>query len=246
MSLYVGTSGWSYREWKPDFYPADIKQKEWLNFYSTRLSACEINATFYRLQANETFARWRDSVPDSFRYSIKAHRRLTHSRRIAPEGEGKDFLAAFFRSLEPLGDRLGIILWQFPPYRKRDDDQLEALLAEIGGRRGAFEFRDDSWLNAEIRARLADAGHTMCVADTTGDPPTSLPPGPVAYIRLRHERYSEEQRDGWRKLLADEADKRDVYAFSKHEGVPAADPFAGVGFATWLCNAGPRQVYSDG
>src|SRR5688572_5920217 len=102
MTLYIGTSGWAYKEWKPEFYPSETKQREFLGHYASKLSACEINATFYRLQKNETFERWAAEVPDDFRFSIKAHRRLTHSKSIAPTDEQGEFLGAFLKSLEPL------------------------------------------------------------------------------------------------------------------------------------------------
>ncbi len=235
MTLYVGTSGWAYREWKPDFYPKELPQSNFLEYYASRLGACEINATFYRLQSEETFSRWRAAVPDRFRFAVKAHRRLTHTRRIAPEGAQKEFLGAFLRSVRLLEDKLGVVLFQFPPYRKRDDDAFRRLLDAIDGAVPvAFEFRDPSWDAPEIDELIAGARGTRCFADTTGNVPARMPAGPRAYIRMRHDRYDEAQRAGWQRLLENEAIGRDVFAFAKHEGVPADDPFAGVGLATWL------------
>ncbi|HEX2294227.1 MAG TPA: DUF72 domain-containing protein, partial [Actinomycetota bacterium] len=128
MTLYVGTSGWSYREWKPDFYPADVPQRQWLGFYSSRLGACEINATFYRLQSTETMERWRDETAEPFRFSLKMHRRITHSRSIAPDEARADLLKAFFDHAGRLGSKLGVVLLQFPPHRARDDAALGALI----------------------------------------------------------------------------------------------------------------------
>ncbi len=237
MTLYVGTSGWAYKEWKPDFYPADLPQKQFLSHYSSQLSACEINATFYRMQRNETFQNWHDAVPERFRFAIKAHRRLTHSKSIAPEGMQKEFLGRFLRSLQPLEERLGALLFQFPPYRKRDDDAFGRLLDEIPVERCAFEFRNDTWTAPEVRESIVARDGTVCFADTTGAVPAELPPGSIAYVRLRHQQYTEEQCNGWRELLERESATRDVYAFTKHEGVAAGDPFAGVGLAGWLAQA---------
>jgi uncharacterized protein YecE (DUF72 family) len=234
MTLYVGTSGWGYKEWKPDFYPEDLPQSKFLSFYGQALGACEINATFYRLQKPDTFGRWKQEVPESFRFAAKAHRRLTHGRTIAPNDDAKSFMAAYFSSLEALGDRRGPILFQFPPYRRRDDDAFETLFKELPDNiQLAFEFRDDSWQVPEIGALIATRG-ALCIADTTGDPPEELPAGPIAYVRLRAERYSDAQRDRWVELLSKEADNRDVFAFTKHEGTPADDPYAGLGFARWF------------
>ena len=237
MSLYVGTSGWAYREWKPDFYPQDLPQSRFLEFYGSALGACEINATFYRLQTDETFTRWISSTPESFRFTTKAHRRLTHSKRIAPDTEGRGFLDNYLRSVGILGPRLGAILFQFPPHRKRDDEQLEALLTALpAGTPYAFEFRNETWVAAEVTERIAQAGGTICISESAGNVPEELPPGPVAYVRLRAERYTDEAREGWARLLQKEAKERPVYAFTKHEGSPTDDPYAGIGLARWLVN----------
>jgi len=233
VTLYLGTSGWAYKEWKPDFYPADLPQTRFLEHYGTALNACEINATFYRLQAPETFTKWAAETPGSFRFAIKAHRRLTHSKSIAPDD--RSFLDAFLKSVATLGPRLGVVLFQFPPYRRHDIEQLDALLAALPKSTCyAFEFRHESWNRAEVAERIATAGATVCISNTDGTVPEALPPGPIAYVRLRTDRYSAEARDGWLRLLTSEGHRRDVFAFTKHEGIPAGDPFGGIGLAQWL------------
>jgi uncharacterized protein YecE (DUF72 family) len=234
MALFAGTSGWAYKEWKGGFYAAGLPQTRFLEHYSHVLDACEINATFYRLQSAETFARWTQLTPERFRFAVKAHRRLTHGKSIAPDPD-RGFHEAFLGSLSALGNRLACVLFQFPPYRKRDDQGLDELLESLPPELGrAFEFRDVSWLSEDVVQRIAAAGATVCFSDTTGPPPEELPPGPIAYVRLRSSRYDEDQRAGWLSLLRREAERRDVYAFAKHEGVPAGDPYAGVGLAEWL------------
>ena len=243
MTLFVGTSGWAYREWKPDFYPADVPQKEWLRFYSSTLGACEINATFYRLQSIETMERWRDETSDGFLFSLKMHRRITHSRSIAPDEARTDLLKAFFDHAEHLGPKLGVVLLQFPPHRARDDAALDALVAELpAGRRYAFEFRNDTWDDDEVRRRIAEAGGTICLSNTDGTAPGELPPGELAYVRLRTDEYEDAQRTAWYELLRAEAEKRDVFAFSKHEGIPAGNPFGGIGLAKWLAETAAGSV----
>lgn len=235
MTLFVGTSGWAYKEWKPDFYPQDLPQSRFLEHYGSALTACEINATFYRLQSPETFGKWAANTPESFRFSTKAHRRLTHARTIAPDDETRPFFDAFLTSVRTLGPRLGVVLFQFPPYRRRDDSQLAALLRSLPeGTRYAFEFRHESWDDGEILERIAASGGTVCISNTDGSVPASLPPGPIGYVRLRTERYTEENRARWRDLLLKESAGRDVYAFSKHEGIPAVDAYGGIGLAQWL------------
>lgn len=235
MTLYVGTSGWAYREWKPEFYPADVPQKEWLRFYSSTLGACEINATFYRLQSIETMERWRDETSDGFLFSLKMHRRITHSRSIAPDEGRADLLKAFFDHGSRLGPKLGVVLLQFPPHRVRDDAALDALIGALPkDRRYAFEFRNDTWDHDAVRERIAEANGTVCLSNTDGLAPQSLPPGPLAYVRLRTDEYADAERRKWTELLLSQGAERDVFAFAKHEGIPAGNPFGGVGLAKWL------------
>jgi uncharacterized protein YecE (DUF72 family) len=235
MSLHVGTSGWAYPEWKPAFYPDGLQQSRFLAHYSSILSACEINATHYRLQPDDVVARWAAQTPEGFRFAAKAHRRLTHMRTLPPAGGGDAFLARFLESLTPLGARLGAVLLQFPPTRERDDGALAAMLACLPpGLPVALEFRHESWLDPAVEERAAAAGGTICVGETAGAVLPRLPEGPLAYVRLRADRYTPEARDGWRDLLEREAADRPVYAFAKHEGIDAGDPFGGVGLAEWL------------
>jgi len=232
--LYIGTSGWAYKEWKPDFYPPDLPQSRFLEHYGRVLSACEINATFYRLQSPDTFRKWAAGTPESFRFAIKAHRGITHSKSIAPDDKG-GLLTGFLESIATLEDRLGVVLLQFPPYRRRDDEGLTALLDVLPKeRRYAFEFRHESWDDGDLHRLIAERGGTICLSETKGEVPESLPDGPLAYVRLRAERYSDGARDGWRALLEKESSTRDVYAFAKHEGIPAGDPYGGIGLAQWL------------
>lgn len=239
VSLHVGTSGWAYREWKPAFYPEGMPQDRFLGHYASVLSACEINATFYRLQSESSVERWAAATPPGFRFAVKAHRRLTHARTLPPAEGGAEFLERFLESLTGLGDRLGAVLLQFPPTRARDDGALDALLACLPpGLPVALEFRHESWKGSDVEDRVAAHGGTVCVSDREGAALERLPPGPLAYVRLRGDAYSPEARSAWLRLLEREAHERPVYVFAKHEGVPAGDPFAGVGLAQWLAAQG--------
>ncbi len=235
MSLHIGTSGWAYKEWKPDFYPADVRPDGFLEHYGTQLTACEINATFYRLQSETAVAKWAASVPDGFRFATKVHRRLTHSREMAWGDAERDFLERFLESVAALGDRFGTILLQYAATRQRDDTALDSVLDALpAGLPFAVEFRHDTWVDDAVYARIADRGGTVCISETEGRVLDRLPPGPFAYVRLRTDRYSPEAREGWRELLRREADTRPVFAFAKHEGIPAGDPLGGIGLAQWL------------
>ena len=242
MGLFLGTSGWAYPEWQPGFYPEGLARARFLGHYSSQMGACEVNATFYRLQSESTFERWASDVGDDFRFVIKAHRRITHGAGLmAGDGDG-EFVARFCESLRPLGTKLGAVLLQFPPTRRRDDEALGRLLDALPtGLRVACEFRHTSWDDESVNGLLMAAGTGRCLADTEGVVPASLPPGPIGYVRLRSNHYSSDARLAWSGLLASEGRERDVYAFAKHEGVPAGDPHAGIGLAQWLrANAAPR------
>lgn len=245
MGLHVGTSGWDYPEWRPGFYPAGLPRRRFLAHYASVLSACEVNATHYGLQSEEAVARWAAQTPEGFRFAAKAHRRLTHMRALPPAGGGEAFLARFLESLTPLGRRLGAVLLQFPPTRERDDGALAGLLACLPpGLPVAVEFRHESWLAPAVEEQIAAAGGTVCVSETAGAVVPRLPEGRLAYVRLRADRYTPEARDGWRDLLEREAALRPVYAFTKHEGLEAGDPYGGVGMAEWFAarDPAPRRL----
>lgn len=231
MSAYVGTSGWAYPEWKPAFYPADLPRARFLEHYAARLGACEINATFYRLQSPTTTARWTTTVPEGFRYAVKAHRGLTHSS--AP-GDA-DLAERFRESIAPLESRLGAILIQLPPRATRDDALLERLIALIAdGRPFAADLRHPSWDDPAVDELVASRGGTRCLTERDGAVPDALPPGPLAYVRLRADSYADRARRAWLELLGREGSLRPVLVFAKHEGAPAGDPHVGVGLASWL------------
>jgi uncharacterized protein YecE (DUF72 family) len=233
--LFVGTSGWAYTEWRGGFYPDGLPQARFLEHYSRMLGACEVNATFYRLQSEETFLRWRRSVPETFRFAVKAHRGVSHRKKFAPRADAGDLLGRFLASLEPLGERLACMLLQFPDFVERDDAALRSLLGALPPELPfACEFHHPSWDEPSVRESVADQGGTICLLETQGAVPGRLPPGPISYVRMKATRYDEVSRAGWLDLLQREAEARDVYAFAKHEGVPAGDPYAGVGLAQWL------------
>jgi uncharacterized protein YecE (DUF72 family) len=247
VTLYIGTSGWAYPEWKPGFYPAEVPRSRFLAYYASKLSACEINATFYKAQERDVVARWVEQASDGFLFALKAHRALTHAKSIAPEGIRAERLATFLETASWFGKHRGPLLFQLPAYRKLDLEALSALLGRIpGGMPFAFEFRDASWNRADVVDAIVAAGGTICHSDTTGRVPDTFPPGPFAYVRMRAERYPTKKRAAWRKLLEREAGDRDVYVFTKHEGIPAGDPFGGIGLAVWLRRYAPTLMRAPG
>jgi uncharacterized protein YecE (DUF72 family) len=235
VSLHIGTSGWAYKEWKPAFYPATLPLDRFLEHYATVFGTCEVNSTAYRLPSASAVAQWAAATPPSFRFAIKAHRRLVEGETMAWDAATLAFLRRFLGSVSPLDERLGPVLFRYLETRTRDDAGLHSVLDALsGGPAFALEFRHDSWFDADVFRHVADAGGTACISETTGSVFDALPPGSFAYVRLRADRYSVTARDGWLALLDEESRRRHVFAFARHEGIPAGDPFRGVGLAQWL------------
>lgn len=214
----VGTSGWSYGNWRPAFYPRGLPPREWLGFLARRLRTVEVNASFYRLQPRERFARWAEATPDGFVLAVKAWRALTHHRRLAECG---DLVEAFLARLEPLGAKCGPILFQLPPRFAADPARLDRFLAALPrGHRYAAELRDPSWWGDDVAAVLARHGVAFCVFELAQlRSPRRVTAGFV-YLRLHgHERryrgdYGEALLRDWAAWLGGElARGRDVYAY---------------------------------
>jgi uncharacterized protein YecE (DUF72 family) len=238
VALYLGTSGWSYPEWRGSFYPERLPQNRFLEFYGEQLSACEVNATFYRAQSRRALERWAAAVPPSFRFATKAHRRLTYRRKLAPDPEVNGFVREFTDSLQPLGDKLGCVLLQVPEFLERDDEALTALIATLpAGMPFACELQHPSWDAPAVEAAVAERGGTVCLREETCSAPDALPPGPHAYVRLKGTHYDDAEREKLRELFEREAAARDVYAFARHKDVPPDDPHTGVALARWLADA---------
>jgi uncharacterized protein YecE (DUF72 family) len=164
--LITGTSGWQYRHWRGAFYPADVPQRRWLEFYATRFGTVENDGTFYRLPARETFESWRERTPDGFTMAVKASRFLTHVRRLNDPAEP---VARLIGAARGLGDRLGPVLLQLPPTMTADPPKLAACLAEFGSVPVAVEPRHPSWWTEETKRVLADHGAALCWADRGGE-----------------------------------------------------------------------------
>ena len=226
MQLYVGTSGYSYKEWKGTFYPDDLSPKEMLAFYGDKLNAVEINNTFYRLPKASVLETWAGQVPETFRFSIKASRRITHFTRLKEEArEPTDYL---LETLATLGSRLGVVLFQLPPNLKVDLDRLQGFLAMLPeGTPGAFEFRHESWRIEEVHDLLRSQGMALVCADTedsSADEPI-VPTADWGYLRLRRPGYEDKDLERWSKYLAGAGWQR-AYVFFKHEDAGAGPRMA--------------------
>jgi uncharacterized protein YecE (DUF72 family) len=215
MDLHVGTSGYSYKEWKGSFYPEKIPAKEMLRYYSERLSTVEINATFYRMPLQSMLENWKEQVPGSFRFSLKASQRITHFKRLKETNEETKY---FLETAAVLGDQLGVILFQLPPNMKKDLLRLEEFLAQLpSSTRAAFEFRHPTWFDDDVLDILRSRNYPLVVSDTDDMPTTHIDKtADWGYLRLRRVNYSEENLAEWVERIRAQ-DWKETFLFFKHE-----------------------------
>lgn len=215
MDWLAGTSGYSYKEWKGSFYPEDMAAGDMLAHYAGQLPAVEINNTFYRLPRRSVLENWRDAVPQHFRFAIKASRRITHQAKLVDCEDAVQYLGS---NLEALGDKLGCVLFQLPPYLRKDAKRLDDFLA-LWPRAypAAVEFRHASWFDAEIADILRKRQAAICVSE---DGKLALPDfhGTTdwLYFRLRKPGYDSGALSTWlQRGVATNAQRG--FAFFKHE-----------------------------
>jgi len=215
MTLYVGTSGYSYKEWKGNFYPEKIPAKEMLHFYSQRLRTVEINATFYRMPQPSMLENWKEQVSGNFRFALKAPQRITHIKRLK---ETDDETKYFFETAAVLADQLGVVLFQLPPNMKKDLPRLEIFLAQLPQEtRAAFEFRHPTWFDDDVLDLLRSQNRALVVSDTDDLPTTHIDQtANWGYLRLRRVNYSEENLEEWLERIRDQ-NWQETFLFFKHE-----------------------------
>jgi uncharacterized protein YecE (DUF72 family) len=224
MQMLAGASGYSYKEWKGNFYPEDIRPEGMLAFYAKRLPTVEINNTFYRMPKTGVLESWAKSTPEGFRFAIKASRRITHMARLKAESaaDSVDFL---YRNLATLGAKRGPVLFQLPPFLKKDLPRLTDFLRLLPeGHDAAFEFRNESWFADDVYDALKEAGAALCLSEREDNaPPPLVQTAPWGYARLRLETYSDGDLEQWAVRLAATA-WREVYVYFMHE--PTAPGYA--------------------
>jgi len=215
VNVRVGTSGYSYPEWKGNFYPEKIAAKDMLSFYAGRFPTVEINNTFYRMPKEALLSGWAAQVPESFTFVLKASQRITHIQRLKESGE---LLTYLFRVSATLGSRLGPLLFQLPPNFRKDVPRLASFFQQMPERRRvAFEFRHASWFDDETFGTLRANGAALCVADTGEEPVAPL----VAttdwgYLRLRREDFADGELRDWARRIREQP-WSDAFVFLKHE-----------------------------
>ena len=215
VEVRVGTSGFSYDEWKGNFYPEKLASKDMLRHYGERFPTVEINNTFYRLPKEAVLAGWGDQVPEGFRFVIKASQFITHIKRLNECGQP---LARLYGVTNALGPRLGPLLFQLPPTLRKDPALLAAFLdARPDRRRVAIEFRHASWFDDEVFGLLRQQGVALCVSDTGEEPVAPLiATTDWGYVRLRREEFKEADLRDWARRIGEQP-WREAFVFIKHE-----------------------------
>jgi uncharacterized protein YecE (DUF72 family) len=224
--LFVGTSGWAYPTWKPDFYPAGTPAKRFLEFYGSQLTSVEVNYTFRALPTAKMLEGWLAATPEQFRFSFKAPQRITHFKRLRDCDED---VAQFVGALEPVrqAGKLGLLLFQLPPNFKADVELLSTFLFSDALKRAgappvAFEFRHESWFSEEIYVVLRQHNAALCIAESDDllTPEVHTAAGHTGYRLRRPNGYSPLELDAFAKRFKAIGQERDVYVYFKHEDEP--------------------------
>jgi uncharacterized protein YecE (DUF72 family) len=214
MRITIGMSGYSYKEWKPGFYPPDLKSDQMLRFYAGRFEAVEINNTFYRMPTEKVLLQWAEEVPAGFVFALKAPRRITHLSRLRDSAENVEY---FMRTAGCLGERLGPSLFQLPPNFKKDLPLLVDFLGLIPRRWvTAFEFRHPSWFEEDVYQALRDHDVALCIVDDEEGGTPVVATASWGYLRLRRTDYQAADLEAWAGKIRNQGWNR-AFTFFKHE-----------------------------
>ena len=216
MAIWVGTSGYQYPEWRGSFYPEKFPTAKMLPYYAERFSTVEINYTFYRMPNAKTIAGWNAETPRGFSFALKASRRITHDARLRDVDEP---LRYFLDTARTLGPKLGPVLFQLPPFFKKDLDRLgDALFLLPSGIRCVFEFRHESWFAEDVYALLRTRNAALCIADTEKGTTPLVATADFGYFRLRDEGYAAQDLRKWVETVKQlGAGWKDTFIYFKHE-----------------------------
>jgi uncharacterized protein YecE (DUF72 family) len=228
VKLLAGTSGYSFKEWKGSFYPADLKDDGMLGYYAGKFPTVEINNTFYRLPKEHVLLEWAAQVPEPFTFAIKASQRITHFARLKPDASSAtEFL---LKNTSALGARLGPILFQLPPNLKVDVPRLRTFVATLPtDRRYTVEFRHESWFDDEVYAVLRERDIPLCVTEQPDFASPVVTTASWGYVRLHRLDYDAQLLDEWSRRIASQP-WSEAFVYFKHDegigsGPPAVDAF---------------------
>lgn len=223
MRVLVGTSGYSFPEWKGSFYPKSLPAAGMLPFYSARFPTVEINNTFYRLPRESVVMDWAAAVPDGFTFSIKASQRITHHARLK---DTEELMSYLLRVCTALGDKRGPTLFQLPPNMKADLARLTAFLPLIPRRwKAAIEFRHPTWFSEEVYALLRQHEVALVTAQSEDAEAVVAPTAPYGYLRLHKPAYTPEELDTWAATIKAQP-WEEAWIYFKHDNDTAGPELA--------------------
>jgi uncharacterized protein YecE (DUF72 family) len=231
MAIWVGTSGYNYPEWKGNFYPERLPQAKMLPYYAAQFPTVEINYTFYHAPTRKLLDGWASATPERFKLTLKAPKRITHVARLRDCAE---HLGYFLETAGSLGPKLGALLFQLPPYQRKDTPLLEGFLQTLPDEvMAAFEFRHASWLTDEVYELLKGRDLALCIADSEKlSTPVEITAS-YGYFRLRDEGYTREDISRWANTIRERTSScKEVFIYFKHE-----EAGKGPVFARWLLEA---------
>ncbi|HEY2729473.1 MAG TPA: DUF72 domain-containing protein [Polyangia bacterium] len=214
MRIYIGTSGFSYAPWRGSFYPEKLPAAKMLAYYAERLDAVEINNTFYRMPAPEMLAKWAAETPAGFQFALKSPRRITHEKKLA---DVADSLTRLREAAGTLGDRLGPVLFQLPPFMKKDLPRLQEFVAQLPpGLRAALEFRHESWFSSDVYDVLRSRDAALCLAESEELATPIEETSSWGYLRLRRQDYDDAALATWAERVRARS-WQSAHVFFKHE-----------------------------
>jgi len=215
-TVWIGTSGYNYKEWRGSFYPPEVPETGMLKYYAQRFPTVEINYTFYRMPNVRTLQGWAKETPERFVFTLKAPRRITHDLRLRDAG---DAVTYFCDTAKALKQKLGAMLYQLPPFLKKDLSRLEDFLHQLPpGFRPAFEFRSPTWFADDVFECLRRFDVALCIAEHEEYSVPFERTAHFGYFRLRRPDYTDEELAAWAQRLTDAAASWDaIYVYFKHE-----------------------------
>ena len=223
MRIHVGTSGYSFPEWKGSFYPKSLPAAEMLPYYAARFPTVEINNTFYRLPKESVVVDWAAAVPDTFTFSIKASQRITHHARLK---DTEELMTYLLRVCTALGDKRGPTLFQLPPNMKLDSARLAAFLPLIPKRwKAAIEFRHASWFSDDVYALLRQHEVALVTAESEDTEAVVAVTAPYGYLRLHKPAYAPAELDTWAATIKAQS-WEEAWIYFKHDNDTAGPELA--------------------
>jgi uncharacterized protein YecE (DUF72 family) len=226
--VFIGTSGYNYRDWKERFYPPDLPSREWLRYFATQFPTVEINNSFYVATKQETYTRWYDMTPPDFQFSIKGHRMITQYKKLLHVEEE---VALFFMNASALREKLAVILWQFPASFRIGEGKLDEHLMRLEtflkllpkDIKHAFEFRDTSWFGKDVQSLLKTYNASLVYSDSPRFPLLEDTVQPFSYIRfhgpeaLYASSYTDYQLQIWAEKIQRFVENGDVYVYFNND-----------------------------